>query len=629
MAPAPPPKVAIAAPAPATPPEPPLPPGAFRVGGLTVTLGGFAAAEGVYRSRNEAASIDASFGGIPLPNAANNHIGEYRETAQQSRLSLLTEGQLDDAQKLTAYVETDFLSAGSSSNSTESNSYTLRLREFWGNYDNTDLGLHVLGGQGWSLATLYKSGLIPRQENVPLSIDAQYVVGFDWARQPELRVVKDFADRRIWAGLSLELPQTTFSSAGGPNCLTGAQATTATGGGTLEYTECGGSNVNSIQAYSDNIAPDVIAKLAADPGWGHYELYGLLRFLGGRVSFASSGTGKSYQTTGEGIGGGMILPVLPKLLDFQVSGLVGQGVGRYGTSQLADATFSPTGKIEPLSEFSVMGGFVGHPVPAVDVYAYGGAEGVARKSFSGTTGYGNPNANLSGCEVELGSCSAVTSGVVEGTIGAWWRVIKSAYGTVQAGPGPPTWTATPSRASARRKAARWHHRRTRTWSCSASATCRSSSAARGTAYPFRTPQNTGADPFTSPVIFDRHAACGRYCPSGMLGTEANAAAWKAISCLRRSASSGASIHASYAASSTGSSGQPNQALAPLLRSVLASSGSTYSGPGAPAGNIDHPPLSSGSFDGRRCTTVPQSVICSSTFSPTLRNASTTTMLNAL
>ena len=50
-------------------------------------------------------------------------------------------------QKLTGYIETDFLSAGSSSNSTESNSYTLRLRQFWGNYDNNGLGLHFLGGQ--------------------------------------------------------------------------------------------------------------------------------------------------------------------------------------------------------------------------------------------------------------------------------------------------------------------------------------------------------------------------------------------------------------------------------------------------------------------------------------------------
>ena len=426
---APPPVVAT----PAPPPGPPLPQGAIKVGGLTVTLGGFAAAEGIYRSRNQASSVATSFGGIPLANAPAFHTPEYRETAQQSRLSLLSEGQLDAAQKLTAYVETDFLSAGSSSNSTESNSYTLRLRQFFGEYDNEDWGLHVMGGQAWSLATMYKKGLIPRQENVPLTIDAQYVVGFNWTRQAEVRVAKDFDDHKIWVGLSLEAPQTTFGSSAGPNCLTGAAATTAVGGGTLEDTQCGGSNVNSIQAYSANYAPDVIAKVAADPGWGHYELYGLLRFLDGRVSFARTGNGKGYETTGEGIGAGMILPLLPKMLDFQVSGLIGQGIGRYGSAQIADATFSPDGKIEPLSEYSIMGGFVGHPVPAVDVYAYGGAEGADRKSFSGTSGYGNPAANLAGCEVELGSCSAVTSNVVEGTLGAWWRVIKSQYGTMQVG----------------------------------------------------------------------------------------------------------------------------------------------------------------------------------------------------
>jgi hypothetical protein len=427
----PPPARLVVATPPPPPPEPPLPQGAFRVGGLTVTLGGFAAVEGIDRSRNQASSIATSFGSIPLQNNPNSHIPEYRESAQQSRFSLLTEGQIDSAQKLTGYIETDFLSAGSSSNSNESNSYTLRLRQFWGNYDNTDLGLHVLGGQAWSLATMYKTGLIPRQENVPLTIDAQYVVGFDWARQAELRVVKDFDDHKIWAGFSLEEPQTTFGSAGGPNCLTGAAAPTAIGGGTLEFGQCGGSNVNSIQSFSDNNAPDVIAKIAADPGWGHYEVYGLLRFLDGRVSFP--GAGKSYTTTGEGIGGGMILPLIPKMLDFQVSGLIGQGVGRYGTSQLADATFSPTGKIEPLSEYSIMGGFVAHPIPAIDIYAYGGAEGVASKSFAGTAGYGNPNVNLAGCAVELGSCNAVTSSVVEGTVGAWWRVIKSTYGTAEVG----------------------------------------------------------------------------------------------------------------------------------------------------------------------------------------------------
>jgi hypothetical protein len=427
------PPVASAAPGnyPAEAPGPPLPKGAIRIGPVTVTLGGFAAAEGVFRPRNEAGTVDTNFNAIPLPNSPNFHIPEYRETAQQSRFSLMMEGNIDSAQKMTGYLETDFLSAGTSSNSNESNSYTLRLRQFWGNYDNTDLGLHVLGGQAWSLATMYKVGLVPRQENVPLTIDAQYAVGFDWARQAQVRVAKEFADHKIWAGLSVEEPQTLFSSPGGPNCLTGAQALTATGGGTLEFTQCGGSNVNTIQAYSDNIAPDIIAKIAADPGWGHYELYGLLRFLGGRVSFP--GTGKNYWTTGQGIGGGMILPLVPKVLDFQLSGLIGQGVGRYGTVQLPDVTFAPNGKIEPLAQYSILGGFVAHPISTVDIYAYGGAEGVASKTFAGTAGYGNPNVNLAGCTFELGTCAAVTSSVVEGTVGAWWRFFSGGFGTVQAG----------------------------------------------------------------------------------------------------------------------------------------------------------------------------------------------------
>jgi hypothetical protein len=415
--------------APAAAAAPPMPPGQFKVGALTVTLGGFAAVEGIYRSRNEAASIDSSFGGIPLSNSPNNHIGEFRQTAQQSRFSLLTEGNLDPVQKLTGYFETDFLSAGSSSNSNESNSYTLRVRQFWGNYDNAAWGLHVLGGQAWSLATMYKNGLTPRQESVPLTIDAQYVVGFNWARQAEVRVVKDFGGI-FSAGLSLEEPQTTFNGAAGPNCLTGAAAGTG-GGGTLNYAACGGPNVNSIQSYSNNLAPDIIAKIVADPGFGHYELYGLLRFIDGRVSYAATGTGSNHSTTGEGIGGGMILPLLPGKLDFQVSGLIGQGIGRYGSAQIADTGFSSTGKVEPLAAYAVMGGFVGHPIPEVDIYAYGGAEGVNSKS-SGTGGYGNPNSVIGTC-AELSGCAAVTSNVVEGTVGAWWRPIKSIYGTMQVG----------------------------------------------------------------------------------------------------------------------------------------------------------------------------------------------------
>jgi hypothetical protein len=427
-------QAAAAPPAPPPePPKPPLPQGTFQVGGVTVTLGGFTAAEGVWRSRNQAASINSNFNtGIPFRNNSNYYIPEFRMTAQQSRLTLLAQGQPDDVTKLAGYFSMDFLSAGSSSNSNESNSYTLRVREAYATYARSDLDLYVLGGQSWSLATMYRIGLVPRQENVPLTIDAQYVVGFNWARQTQLRVVKGFDNDHVTAGLSLEEPQTTFSSS--TSCPAGTQPTVP--GGTLEYTQCGGANVNPGQAYSDNNAPDIIAKVAVDPGFGHYELYGLMRFLGGRVSNIGGGT--NYNTVGGGIGGGLIVPVISKKLDFQVSGLVGSGIGRYGSAQLPDATFNAAGKVEPLQEYQVMGGFVGHPVPAVDIYAYAGTEQAYRnyQSVGGVNvGYGNPNVNLAGCGVELSplGCSANTSGIVEGTIGFWWRFLKGSYGTMQMG----------------------------------------------------------------------------------------------------------------------------------------------------------------------------------------------------
>jgi hypothetical protein len=144
-----------------------------------------------------------------------------------------------------------------------------------------------------------------------------------------------------------------------------------------------------------------------------------LRFLDSTVAYTAVGN-KSYQTTGEGIGASMIVPQVPTKLAFQNSGLFGRGVGRYATLQLPDVTFNGSGKIEPLNKYSVRGGFVAHPIPVVDIDADAGAEGAAQKSYPGGFGYGDPEANLTGCFETLGSCSAVTSHIVEGTVGAWW-----------------------------------------------------------------------------------------------------------------------------------------------------------------------------------------------------------------
>ena len=62
------------------------PSGSFRVGGVTVTLGGFFAAEGLYRSRNDIADTGSNFNTIPLAQSPNYHTGEFRGSARQSRL---------------------------------------------------------------------------------------------------------------------------------------------------------------------------------------------------------------------------------------------------------------------------------------------------------------------------------------------------------------------------------------------------------------------------------------------------------------------------------------------------------------------------------------------------------------
>ena len=110
-----------------------------------------------------------------------SRISENNFTGRQSRLSMLVEGKISNA-KLTGYVETDFLGTGVTSNNRQSNSYVLRQRQFWGRID-LDNGWAFSGGQMWSLATENQKGIVNRNEWIPLTIDAQYQVGFNWARE--------------------------------------------------------------------------------------------------------------------------------------------------------------------------------------------------------------------------------------------------------------------------------------------------------------------------------------------------------------------------------------------------------------------------------------------------------------
>jgi hypothetical protein len=422
-------KAVQAAPKPSLPPaQAALPPaavteakrGGFLSSGIDLTVGGYIEAASIYRTRNETADISSNFNtAIPFPNSPNYHLSELRFSAHQTRLSLLGQGKVDPDTALAGYVETDFQSAPADSNSIESNSYTPRLRQAYATLDRSDLGLHLVGGQIYTLLTLFNHDMTPRQEDIPLTIDGQYVVGFTWTRNPQFRVVQDL-DKSVSVGFSLESPQALIFN--GPN----APLVPTT------VSNPGGNHLNPLAQYSTDIAPDMVAKIVVEPGWGHYELYGIGRLFRSRAAFANR------TIWGGGGGAGAILPLVPKQLDLQADFLYGDGIGRYGTSQLPDVAIKPTGILVPVPGLQALVGLIDHPTDALDLYVYGGLEQAGQTSFTvnGTLpfGYGNPLYNNSGCLREGSTlCAQNTSRVWQVAGGAWYSLYKGSYGMLRIG----------------------------------------------------------------------------------------------------------------------------------------------------------------------------------------------------
>ena len=410
--------------------------------GVTLTVGGFAAAEGVYRSKNEEADIGSSFAKIPFNNSPLAHTSEMRGTARQSRLSLLAEGDISPDTKASFYSEFDFLAGPQTGNSNESNSFSPRIRNIYGTLDWNSLGLHLLAGQNWSLVTLNSQGITPRNEVPPPTIDAQYVVGFTWARQPQLRVTGDFLNKQVWAAVSLENPQTTFASAATGTTGTSVAGLTVTDGGVSA------SQFDSANTLSLNHYPDVIAKLAVEPDLGgarplHLEVYGLWRSYYDRVNVTSAGNVLGLpvsvgndNTDGGGIGVGGSWTVVPKLLDIQASGLFGRGIGRYGSGQLPDTVVAPDGSLKPIPETIYMAGATLHATPSLDLYVFGGEESeqaVASTIGAGHYGFGSPFANVTGCSVEGATCTADIKTMYQITGGFWDKVYQGPFGQVRVG----------------------------------------------------------------------------------------------------------------------------------------------------------------------------------------------------
>src|ERR1035438_2754655 len=125
-------------------------PAALHYKGITITPGGFMAAETVYRTKATGADIPTALSSIPFNGATNAQMSEFFGSGRQSRVSMMAEGKTNTA-TYRGYVEADFLGTSIASNNNQSNSYVMRQRVVWADA-TLKSGLSFQGGQMWSLA---------------------------------------------------------------------------------------------------------------------------------------------------------------------------------------------------------------------------------------------------------------------------------------------------------------------------------------------------------------------------------------------------------------------------------------------------------------------------------------------
>jgi TolA-binding protein len=479
-------------------------PTSINIKGISLTPMGFMAAETVWRQKALAADVNTPLNSIPFDGSPNAHLSEFQASGRQSRIAMLVEGKLSNV-KIGGYYETDFLSAGTTSTPTESNSYTLRQRQFWGQAAFSN-GITFTGGQMWSLITETTKGMDNRTEANPSTVDSQYNVGFSWARQYGARITKNF-NNKVWLGFSVEQSTPTVTVHGNATAQAAAPTLACTTPSTNNCSATGtyalpinlnptfvnflfgsfGTSsglYNPLGNYGYNEAPDFVVKAVWEPGFGHYEIFGVFGEVhdraypcvldsatipgctGANPALSAFGAFNKSAGTG-GVGGNAKWNLFAKHVDLGVHFLGGAGIGRYGSGTLSDLTVRPDGTPVPIHNFQALGTLILHPTPKLDVYMYVGGEFEERTGYikSGSTrneGYGYASLNNSGCWTEtlpltsvststnlavptgvggtagfipgpLSNCTGDTRNLLEGTLGFWYRFYKGPKGTFQYG----------------------------------------------------------------------------------------------------------------------------------------------------------------------------------------------------
>jgi len=426
--------------------------------GINLTPGGYLEGAFVRRSHALAADLPTPFNSVTMPGASQSQMPEFFGSARQSKITLFADGRMKGVD-LSSYVSADFLSAGVTSNSNQTNSYTLRIRQAWGQakFEN---GWAFLAGQAWSLVTENGTGISPdddlgrTNDARPKTIDPSYNVGFVFARQFGLRLTKSFGNT-VAVAVAIENPQATLTTHGNAaNFLVGS---------------LGASNsFNTTANYSFNPAPDIIAKAAFDPGVGHYEIFGLLNRYTGRVfpcvegfataacgSLTAPSTAGAYNASksGGGFGASARWDIVHRVA-FGLKGFGGSGIGRYGAAGLPGLSINGDGTLKLVRNFMGLVTLEAHLTKNLDFVSYGGFEYAGRaasfdpfanKGAGAVVGYGAPTFNNTGCHSEtmpgsggfspgaLSNCTSDTRTVIEGTGGFWYKFYNGNRGSFRVG----------------------------------------------------------------------------------------------------------------------------------------------------------------------------------------------------
>ena len=439
----------------------------LQFGALTITPGGFLEMAGLFRSRANNSDISSNYNNDPFNNVASAHTNEAKLTLRASRFAVLIEAPISKDLLVAGYGEFDLQGGGTTSNNNQTFGYVPRVRNLYATLDSSDYGFHVLAGQNWSLLTLNSKGITPRNEVLPPGLDGGVLPGYDYGRTPQIRIVKDF-NKKLWLALDAEAAGSSINNGACGNIVSNTTAapvaaitTTNLAPGTASGNclVAGSGNYGQqgeTQQLSFNKVPDVMAKVAYEARVFdrdiHVEATGIYRNFVDNVNYGSGAfatpaastfaavpgyyANTNQSTNGYGIGAGIIVPVLVNKLDFQGSGTIGRGLGKFTSTGLPDATITGNGALKPIGVGSFNAGLTLHATPSFDIYGFAGVDQINREFSTGANGvevgYGQPGGvNNYGCQVEGGTCAGATHRVYAFQAGFIDKLYKGAYGEVR------------------------------------------------------------------------------------------------------------------------------------------------------------------------------------------------------